>query len=162
MASETHDLYDFDAMTDDEIYDVVVQQLREYPNLDADWIEVDVRRGEVTLSGRVGTDGEVQVAAKVVTEVLGVERFRNELVVSESHRGTAPEAADDSVAEDLETDDQMGEDERNHSDTSGHLVDDLDTQTYGTHDVSEAIEEGASYSPPDRPIADGYDSRENH
>jgi hypothetical protein len=28
--------------------------------------------------------------------------------------------------------------------------------------VGTAIEEGTSYEPPDRPVADGYGSRENH
>jgi hypothetical protein len=48
------------------------------------------------------------------------------------------------------------------SDTAEHLVEDLDAQTYGTHDVGTAVEEGASYEPPDRPVPDGYGSREAH
>lgn len=156
------DVFDFSTMTDDEIYDVVTEHLREYPNLDAGWIEVSVKGGFVTLSGRVGTDGEQQVAESVIADVLGIQRYSNELVVDEIHRGTEPEAADEEAARDLEVDEQLGEDERNQSDTAGHLVEDLETDTYGTHDLGTSIEDGTPYIPPDRPIPDGYDSRENH
>lgn len=156
------DVFDFSTMTDDEIYGVVTEHLREYPNLDAGWIEVSVNDGAVTLSGRVGTDGERQVAESVLADVLGIRNLTNELVVDELHRGTEPEAADEAVARDLEVDEQLGEDERNQSDTAGHLEQSLETDTYGTHDLGTAVEDGTPYIPPDRPVADGYDSRENH
>ena len=163
MAQDFDELFfDFSSMPDEDIYDVVVQHLREYPNLDAGWIDVSVKDGFVTLSGRVGTDGEKQVAEKVVAEVLGIQSFANELLVTETHRGDAPEAADDAAAADEEVEEQLGEPDANQSDTAEHLVQDLDTQTYGTHDMGEAIEEGATYIPPDRPIPDGYDSEEQH
>src|SRR5690606_11267413 len=93
------DLYDFPNMTDDEIRQVVVEQLREYPNLDADLIDVVVRDGLVTLSGRVGTDAEVQVATAVVGDVLGIVRLSNELVVDEVQRGELSPAADEAIAQ---------------------------------------------------------------
>ncbi len=156
------DLYDFDNMTDDEIRQVVVEHLREYPNLDADWIDVAVDDGFVTLSGRVGTDGEVQVAESVVGDVLGLRDYSNELMVDELHRGQAPEAADEAVVQDEEVDGSLGEPARNQSDTAAHLVENLEEETYGTHDVGEAIQDGLPYIPPDRPTGSGYDSRENH
>jgi|SRR5215218_3131218 len=156
--------FDFSTMTDDEIYDLVVQNLGEYPELDMGWIDVAVRNGHVTLSGRVSSDGEVQIAEKALVEVLGLDEthLTNELFVDELHRGEMPEAADDAVTADLEADDQLGEPLFDQSDTAEHLVENLDAQTYGTHDVGTAIEEGASYEPPDRPVADGYRSTENH
>jgi BON domain len=156
------DPYDFTTMTDDEIYDVVVQHLSEYPELDLGWIDVAVKGGEVTLSGRVGSDGEIQIAEQAILDVLGIERFVNDLVVDELHRGEMPEAADDAVTADLEVDDQLGERAGNQSDTAAHLVEDLDAMSYGTHDPGTAIQDGASYEPPDRPVPDGYRSRENH
>lgn len=157
-------LYDFTTMTDDEIYEVVVQHLGEYPEIDAGWIEVNVSGGHVTLSGRVGSDGEVQVAEKILVEILGVEEFTNELMVDELHRGERPLAADDAFTEEEEIDDQLGEGSGGgqHSDTAEHLVEDLESLSFGTHDMQTAIEEGASYQPPDRPIPDGYGSRESH
>jgi hypothetical protein len=104
----------------------------------------------------------VQVAEEVLVEVIGVENFSNELVVTELHREPAPEAADDAVVYREETPSQLGEGNEEQSDTAAHLSEDLEEQTYGTHDMQAAIEEGSTYIPPDRPIPDGYDSRENH
>lgn len=156
------DLFDFPNMTDDEIRDVVVEHLREYPNLNDAGVEVSVRDGHVTLGGRVGTDAEVQVAEAVLDDVLGLDSYTNELVVDESVRYQLPEAADDAEVASEELDDQLGEADDQQSDTAAHLEEDLETQTYGTHDMGEAISEGATYIPPDRPVSDGYDSRENH
>ena len=158
----TGDIFDFSGMTDDELYDLVVQELREHPEVDAEWIQVGVKDGRVTLSGRVGSDGEVSVAEQVVTEILGLTDFTNELIVDELHRGETPEAADDAVMQELEADAQYGASSDNQSDTAAHLVEDLDAQTYGTHSVTNAIDEGATYIPPDRPTGEGYGSRESH
>lgn len=158
----TGDIFDFSGMTDDELYDLVVQQLGEHPEVDAGWIDVRVQDGHVTLSGRVGSDSEVSVAEQVITEILGLEAFTNELVVDELHRGEMPEAADDAVMQDMEVDAQYGESNENQSDTAAHLVEDLGAQTYGTHSVTDSVNDGASYNPPDRPLGEGYGSRESH
>ncbi len=153
--------FDFSTMTDDEIYDFVVQNLGEYPELDMGWIEVAVHNGHVTLSGRVSSDAEIQIAEKALVDVMGLDEtsLTNDLMVDELHRGENPEAADDAVAADLEVDDQLGEQRQDQSDTAAHLLENLDAQTYGTHDVGTAIEDGASYEPPDRPVADGIAAR---
>lgn len=156
MAGEL--FFDFATMTDDEIYDVVVQHLTELGTLDMGWIDVTVRDGHVTLEGRVGTDGEVQVAEKLLVEVLGLDAVTNELIVDELHRGDLPEAADDEVAAEEE---ERGDGVPNQEDTAAHLVEDLEAQTFGTQDVQHAIEEGTAYNPPDL-LPDGYTSRENH
>lgn len=157
----TGDIFDFSGMTDDELYDVVVQHLREHPEVDEGWVQVGVKDGHVTLSGRVGSDSEVSVAEQVVTEILGLE-LTNELMVDELHRGEMPEAADDAVMQDMEVDSQYGDTNEQQSDTAAHLVENLDAQMYGTHSVTEAVNDGASYEPPDRPMGEGYGSRENH
>lgn len=156
------DVFDFGNMDDDEIRSVVVEHLREYPNLNDAGVEVMVRNGHVTLSGRVGTDGEVQVAEAVLDDVLGLDDYTNDLMVDETVRYQLPEAADDAEAASEELDDQLGDSDEQQSDTAEHLEEDLETQTYGTHDMGEAIRDGATYIPPDRPVSDGYDSRENH
>lgn len=149
------DLYDFENMSDDEIRAIVLEHLREYPNLDPDDIDVVVRNGAVTLTGRVGTDGEVEVATAVLDDILGLDDFTNELVVDELHRGTAPEAADIAAARNAAVDEQMGEPLDQQSDTAEHLQEDLESDTFGTHDMGKAIRDGASYSPPDRPTGGG-------
>ena len=156
------DLYDFQNMTDDELRDVVLEHIREQQNLDSDDIDVIVRGGAVTLSGRVGTDTEIQVAEAVIDDILGIENFSNQLVVDELRRGDAPVAADDEVAMIEERDDERGGAELNQSDTADHLVEDLEGETNGTHDMRRAIQDASAYNPPDSPVGDGYGSREDH
>jgi len=155
--------YDLTGMTDDEIYDVVVQHLGEYPELDMGWITVTVQGGRVTLSGRVSSDAEVSIAEQALVDVVGVTELSNELIVDELHRGEAPEAADDAIVQDAEVDDQLGEPNLQYqSDTAAHLMEDVEQQTYGTHDMGTAIQDGTPYEPPYRPVADGYGNREAH
>lgn len=156
------DLYDFQNMSDDELRTFVVEQLRDYPNLDADDIDVRVKDGVVTLAGRVGTDAEVQVATAVLDDVLGLDDFAIELVVDPLRRGDMPIAADDAIAADEEVEDQLGEPDAQQSDTAEHLVEDVEAETYGTSDMGQAIRDAAPYNPPDRPVSDGYGSREEH
>ena len=154
------DLYDFGMMDDDEIRTVVLEHLREQPNLDADWIDVIVKDGFVTLSGRVGTDAEVEVAESVLDDLLGLDHFSNELVVDELHRGEMPEGADEEVA--LGGDLQGGERMLHQSDTAEHLVEQLEDQQFGTENVQEAIRDASPYEPPTHPTPGGYGSREEH
>lgn len=162
MASDFSDVYNLEDMSDDELQALVVQQLGEHDSLDAGWIEVRVRDGHVTLAGPVGTDAEKQVAENVVVEVLGVSRYTNELVVSATHRHQLPEDPEAARVELEEQDDDLGGDTRQQSDTAAHLITDIETETFGTRDMQQAIQEGATYEPPDRPRPDGYDSQEDH
>lgn len=162
MSPDFGRMLDTDGLSDDELYDLVIQQFDEQPELDTGWIDVRVQNGFVTLSGRVGTDSEVRIAENILSDVLGLNEFANELVVDELHRELAPEAADDAVVADLEVDVQYGEGDTRTEDTAEHLIEDLDGQTFGTHDMQSAIQEGMPYEPPDRPTPDGYGSGENH
>lgn len=149
-------------MTDEELYDLLMQEFRESQHLQPGWIDLRVRDGFVTLGGTVGTDMEVQVAEKIVDDLVGVDRYRNDMVVSELHRAIAPEAADLAVAADRATEDSMGEPNPQQTDTAEHLVEDLEEQAYGTHDPQAAIRDGAPYIPPDGPFPEGYRSTEDH
>jgi hypothetical protein len=153
--------FDLNAMSDDEIRSLLLEQLREQQNLDADWIEVDVQGGRVTLSGRVGTDAEARVAANLVTDVLGAE-LNDELMVDETHRGERSAGADQAAMEADELERQVGGDSGQQSDTADHLQDNLEEEAWGTKDMQSAIRDGTTYTPPDAPTPDGYDSREEH
>lgn len=157
------DIFDFEQMTDDEVREVVLEHLREQPNLDVDDIDIAVLDGRVTLSGRVGTDEEVQVAGSILDDVLGIDRYSNELVVDAIRRGEAPMAADDEVASlDPSLAEHGGGANLQQSDTAEHLVEDLESEAHGTHDMGQAIRDAVAYTPPDSPVGDGYESRENH
>lgn len=164
MARDYDNLYDITNLDDGELKDLVLQQLREYPDIDVDLVEVNVDQGRVHLSGRVGTEQEVQTVESVVTDLLGVDRVRNELVIFDAVRGERSEAADDALIEELEADPQMasGAGTQNTSDTAQHLVEDLEAEHFGTHNVQEAVERGTTYEPPDRAIQQGTYSIEDH
>ena len=164
MAREYDDLYDLSNLDDNEIKDLVLQELREYPDIDAELVEVSVDKGAVKLSGRVGTEQEVQTVEAVLADVIGIDRVTNELVVDALVRGERSEAADDAFVEDVEADAQLGvgTGSTNTSDTAQHLVEDLEAEHFGTHNPQEATERGTSYEPPDRPVQRGSYSLEDH
>ncbi|HEY0306450.1 MAG TPA: BON domain-containing protein [Longimicrobiales bacterium] len=162
MAHDYDDLYDIANLDDGELKDLVLQELREYPDIDVDLVEVEVDRGNVRLAGRVGTEQEVQTVEHVVTDLLGVDRVRNELVVFDVVRGERSEAADDAFIEELEADPQISVSTPNTSDTAQHLVEDLEAEHFGTHDPQQASERGTTYEPPDRAIQQGTYSIEDH
>ncbi len=162
MADEYDDIYDIANLDDGELKQLVLQQLREYPDIDVDLVEVDVDRGRVRLAGRVGTEQEVQTVEHVVTDLLGVDRVRNELVIFDAVRGQRSEAADDANAEEMEADPQVSVGHSNTSDTAQHLVEDLEAEHFGTHDPQQATERGIAYEPPDRVIQQVKYSIEDH
>lgn len=162
MARDYDDLYDVANLDDGELKDLVLQELREYPDIDVDLVEVNVERGQVRLSGRVGTEQEVQTVESVVTDLLGVSRVQNELVVFDAVRGERSEGADDALVEELEADPQISVGAGTTSDEAQHLVEDLEAEHFGTHDPQEATERGTAYEPPDRAIQQGTYSIEDH
>lgn len=162
MADDFEDLYDIDAMDDQEIEDLIVQQIREYPDLDADLIDVRVERGFVTLAGRVGTEQEMQEVGQIVSDVLGIRDYSNEIVIDELRRAEYSDAADEANAQDAEVESQLGEGNEATTDTAAHLMQDVEAEMHGTHDPSQAVEGAIPYRPADRPIQEGSWSEENH
>src|SRR5688500_16565294 len=162
MASDFENLHDVENLSDDELRELVQQQFREIPDVDAELVDVSVEGGTVRLSGRVGTEQELQQFEHELTDVLGVSRVNNELVVDELVRGERSEAADYAAAEAADADPQWGNGARRTEDSAKHLLGDTSAELYGTRDPQEATEGGLSYEPPDRPIQEGTQSRENH
>lgn len=156
------DLHDIDNMGDDELKDLVLQELSEYPEIDVDLIEIDVRDGAVRVSGRVGTEQEVTQVQNVITDVIGVDSLQNELVIDALTRGERSEGADDAWAEDNEADPQGGEQRPRTSDTADHLMEDLESEHFGTHNMQDAIQRGTAYEPPDHGTAEGIHGGEDH
>jgi len=156
------EVFDLESMDDDEIRGVILGKLQEQPNLDAEWIDVGVTDGRITISGRVGTDAEARVASNVITDLIGATELNNELVIDENHRGQRAEGADEALMEQEELESQVGGGQGQQSDTADHLQPNMDEEAWGTHDMHSAIRDGSSYSPPDHPTPDGYGSREEH
>lgn len=162
MPRDFENLFNIGDMGDQEIEDLIAQQLREYPDVDVDDIDIRVERGFVTVGGRVGTEHEMQVVSQVITDVLGIHDYSNEIVVDETRRTLLPEAADEEVALDNETDAPMGGAADQTSDTADHMLEHLEEELYGTHDLGKAIQDGLDYEAPDRPLQEGTWSEENH
>jgi hypothetical protein len=159
MAGDFEDVHDIDIMDDGELRDLIIQELGEYSQIDPDLVEVSVEGGAVTLSGRVGTEQELQQIEHVVTDVLGIERVNNEIVIDELVRAEAPEAADDAVALEREAQPMLGKRPDNVEDSAAHLVENLEGEMYGTQDVQQATEEGLSWEPPEGPVQEGTSDR---
>lgn len=163
MAREDFEgMYDLPSMEDEEIRDLIAEQLTDHGGIDPDAFDVRVESGRVTLSGRVGTERELQAIEQVLTDVIGVSDLNNELVVDELRRIEQPEAADEAAAERLATEGNNAGGANHTEDSAEHLLTDTASEQFGTGDVGEAIERGYSYNPPTSPGQEGSRSRENH
>jgi len=162
MAHDYEDINDLDSLDDDELAELVRNHLREHAGIDAGDISVKARDGAVTLSGRVGNEGEQRVAEHIVTDVIGITEVRNNLVVSTMRRAESPMAADEHVADEEEHSGLLlGDAPSSHTDESAHLVEDLDARLYGTTDRQDAIESGTPYVPPTSPTPEGFGDTES-
>src|SRR5690606_9076698 len=156
------DLYSLGDLDDEELHELILQELEEYPELDPDLLDIQVEDGFVTITGRVGSEAELQEIEQIVSDVLGIANYSNEVVVDELVRGTSSEAADEAAAEDAEVEAQLGEEGELTDAQADHLIEDLPGELYGTHHVQAAISRGEAYEPPDRPVQEGSWSEEKH
>jgi hypothetical protein len=156
MAHDFEDLHDLDDLSDDELRDLVRDWLAQNETIDADDIAVSVEDGVVTLSGRVGTEGELRIAERLVTDSLGITNVENEIVVDAIRRADAPEAIDDHIADEEETSGLLfGDRPEPQSDEAEHLADDVDSALFGTVDIQKSMERGAGWNPPMTPTPEG-------
>jgi len=167
MARDFEDVHDLDDLSDDELRAVVREQLAAHNALDIDDITVAVKDGNVTLSGRVGTDGQRLIAEHVVTDVLGVQRIQNDIFVDPTRRPTSAEAIDDHlVEEDAVEGLLLGDKPPTRSDEDEEVHPSLDADLYGTSDVQTAIADGTAWIPPEGPTPEGFvegeEQGENH
>ncbi len=156
MAHDFENMHNIEELDDTELRDLVREQLASQAALDIDEITVHARDGKVTLSGRVGNDGERRIAEHVLTDVLGIEDFANDLVVDALARATNPEAADESVEENERRSGAMfGDAEVPLTDESAHLADGADDDLAGTSDYQKVMEDGMTWNPPSGPTPEG-------
>lgn len=156
MAGDFEDLHDIENLSDRELRDLVREHLEASTALDIDDITVRVEEGCVVLEGRVGDAGEEQVAEHVLTDVLGITNFQNNLVVDEIRRAVSPEAIDDHLAEEDRTEGLLlGDRAVSLSDESAHLADSPEDDAEGTTDVGKAIEGALPWIPPESPTPEG-------
>ncbi len=124
---------------------------------DPDDVDVSVTSGVVRLAGRVGTEEELRIVERVVTDLVGVNRIKSELVVDPLRRAESPEAIDEHlVDEEMRGDTPRGEDPE-----AEHLQENIRSELFGTSDVQEAIEGGIPWNPPEGPTPEGLSGSED-
>jgi hypothetical protein len=156
MARDFEDIHDIENLSDRELRDLVREHLSASTALDLDDITVRVENGHVTLEGRVGDAGEDQVADHVLSDVLGISDFENNLVVDPSRRAESPQAIDDHLAdEDAHEGLLLGDRAVSLSDESAHLADSPEDNPDGTTNVSKSIESADPWIPPESPTPEG-------
>ncbi len=159
MARDYENLRDTDDLDDQELREIVLEALADNDGVDEGNVTVKVENGEVRLSGRVGTEGESRTAEHILTDILGLTRFQNNLVVDPLRRSMEPKGADYTTAEQSERDGILGDAPDQQSDTADHLVEHEEADMFGTRDVQEASQGGESYTPPDGPTPEGLPGR---
>ena len=157
MARDFEDVHDIDDLSDDELRGLVREHLAADSALDIDDLSIRVESGHVILEGRVGTDEERRIAEHIVTDVLGLEDYENNIFVDPMRRATSPEAADDNLAEEDATEGRLlGDRPVSVSPEDEDRREDEEAQLYGTTDVGHAIEEGTAWIPPEAPTPEGF------
>jgi hypothetical protein len=162
MARDFEDIHDIENLSDRELRDLVREHLEASTALDIDDITVTVQDGTVILEGRVGDAGEQQVAEHVLTDVLGLRKFRNNLVADENRRAESPMAIDDHLADEAAHEGLLlGDRSVSLTDESQHLADSPEIESEGTADVSKAIESAEPWIPPESPTPEGMNRDAN-
>jgi BON domain len=161
MARDFEDLHDLDELSDRELRELVVNHLRSSNAIDVDDITVTAEDGIVTLEGRVGTDSERRISEHVLTDVLGIVDFRNNLVVDPIRRAESSEDIEDHLEQDERAEGLLlGDRPVPLSPEAEHLEEDVDAQLWGTTDVGRAIERGTAWIPPEAPTPEGLEGTE--
>ena len=160
MAEKRNSSPDLDDLNDDELRGLVREHLAGHNALDIDDLTVRVENGTVILEGRVGTDGERLIAEHVVTDLVGAQKYQNNIFVDPSRRAVSPEAVDEHLVDEERREGLLlGDKPVSISPEAEHRQEDLNAELYGTTDVQEVIETGTPWIPPESPTQEGFTER---
>lgn len=162
MAKDYEPILDTEGLSDQELGELIRQQLEERQGIDPARLEIEVRSGRVSVSGRVGTEGERQQVETMLADVLDLPEYENAIVVDELVREEHSDAADEATVEAAASGSPLGEAKDETDPAAAHLREDVEGDLHGTHDPQKAVERGQSYAPPDGSIQEGTRSEENH
>jgi hypothetical protein len=150
---DTHDVEDLD---DRELRDLVREHLAGHPALDIDEITVTVKDGAITLSGRVGTDGERRIAEHVITDTLGIVEFTNDLMVDILMRAESPVDIDDHLAdEEQRAGALLGDAPEQRDPEDEYFAGSARDDVAGTTDYQKMMGQGLTWNPPEGPTPEG-------
>jgi hypothetical protein len=161
MAGDYENIHDIGSLSDRELRDLVRTHLADHEGVDADDVTVTVKDGTVSLEGRVGTEGEQRVAERIVTDLLGVDKVENGLVVDANRRAESPQAIDEHMAsEESHEGLLLGDRSVPFSDESEHLGPDDMIDQDSTTDPRKSIEGAVPWAPPESPTQEGLSGSE--
>jgi hypothetical protein len=158
MARDYEDFSSIDDLSDEELRDLVRDRLAEHPTLDIDEIVVRVEDGTVRLEGRVGTEAELRIADHVLTDMVGVGSFDNQLLVDANARDETPLDVEEHLEQERETAGTLiGEIPPQETDEvfQARGDEDLDQRMFGTTNYQDAVAHGTAYIPPESPTPEG-------
>ncbi len=156
MADDFDNTDDIPNLTDEELRALVISELRSRNSIDADDISVYVSHGNVQIEGRIGTEVELRTVDHILTDVLNLKDLVNNLVVDEIRRAESPEAIDEHLVDEDEHAGLLLGDRAGQQDPEAeHILADRNQNPMGTHDVSQAIEAGEPWIPPEGPTPEG-------
>jgi hypothetical protein len=162
VEKDYEDIRDTDDLNDNELRALVRDAFEQQMAVDPDDVGISVRSGVVTLSGRVGTDEELRIAERIVTDMVGLEKVRNELFVDPIRRAQSPEAIDEHlVDEQLHEGLLLGDKPRPEAPEPEHHKENLRAELFGTTDVQQSISEAIPWNPPDGPTPEGTEGSED-
>jgi hypothetical protein len=161
VEKDYEDLSSIDDLSDGEVRALVRDRLDEQRAFDPDDIDISVRNGVVQLSGRVGTEEEFRIIERVVSDLVGITRVKNGMVVDPIRRAQSPEAIDEHLAdEELHEGLLLGDRPRPQSDEAADVHEDLRAELFGTTDVQESIADGIPWVPPESPTPEGVSGQD--
>jgi hypothetical protein len=156
VEKDYEDIRETDLLTDNELRALVRDELEMQLAFDPNDVDVSVSAGVIHLSGRVGTEEELRIVERVVTDIIGLENYVSELVVDPIRRAESPEAIDEHlVDEELHEGLLLGDRSGQDDPEAAHLHENLRAELFGTTDVQEAIEGAIPWNPPDGPTPEG-------
>jgi len=162
VEKDYEDIRDTDDLNDNELRALVRDAFEQQMAVDPDDVSIAVRSGVVTLSGRVGTDEELRIAERIVTDVVGLEKVRNDIFVDPIRRAQSPEAIDEHLVDErLHEGLLLGDSPRPEDPEAEHLQENIRAELFGTTDVQQSIEDAIPWNPPDGPTPEGIAGSED-
>ena len=162
MEKDYEDVDEIDELSDNELRALIRDTFDQQVAFDPNDVDIVVRSGVVTLSGRVGTDEELRIIDRVVSDIVGVKRVNNGVFVDPIRRAESPEPIDEHlVDEELHEGLLLGDTPRPEDPESQHLHPNLRAELFGTTDVQQSISGGIPWNPPDGPTPEGREGSED-
>lgn len=157
MADDFDNTDDIANLSDDELRTLVLTELKAHASFDADDVSVYVDNGNVRIDGRIGTEEELRTVDHVLTDILNLKDFSNQLVVDEIRRAESPEPIDEHLVDEEEHSGLLLGDKAGQTTAeSEHILADRNLNPGATHDVNQAIESAEPWIPPEGPTPEGF------